>query len=117
MSNPAYLDRAHPVRVILERAAYSGSLPTKAELDKLAEVSDAVLPDGHTLARFRRHLVAGAQECAGISATGAHATARSRADELAAEMAVTMSPEERDVDTFEVNPEPLDDIARRMFSH
>ncbi len=117
MSNPAYLDRAHPVRVILERAAYSGSLPTAGQLDALAEVSHATLPDGHTLARFRRALVAGAQECADISATGAHATARGRADELAAELARAMTPEERAVDTFEANPESLDDIARRMFTH
>lgn len=114
--NPGYLAREHPVRVLLEQAA-AGRQPSQRQLDQLEEVSALLLPDGHSLSRFRRYLSAGAEECAAITARGAHAEARRRAAELVSSLAVTMSEEERAVDTSEPNPEPVDSIAARMFNH
>lgn len=111
-SNPAYLPREHVVRVTLEEAA-TGRLPSRQRLDQLEE-SDQALPDGHSLSRFRRLLVVGCEEVAAIRSSGDHAAARRLAAARVAELAVNMTAEERDA--TEPNPEPVDEIALRMFS-
>jgi hypothetical protein len=109
-----HLDRNHPVRYLLTEASF-GRQPTTADLDQL-DASSAGLPDGQSLARFRSAVKAAATEVAEIAAAGNHAEARRIADDRAATIAARMSDDEAALtSTGPADPEPLDDVAARMF--
>ena len=118
-TNREYLAREHPVRAILEEASL-GRRPTKAQLD--AALSSAELPEGSDLGRFRRRIVSavdeiidvhGGERSAGLESN--HGAARRLADDHVGALAGQMSDAERQVSGPTV-AEPLEDIARRMFS-
>lgn len=111
------LKRTHPIRTLLEEAALSGRLPSRAQLDELEKLASAQLPDGQGLDRFRRELGSAARECADIKSTGSQQAAREHADKWAARFEQRMTPEQRALDQADVAPEDLDRIASRMFSH
>lgn len=113
--NTSYLERSHPIRQMLEAAASGGALPTRARLDELAAIDARHLPDGESVARFRRAISGAAEEAAAIRATGANLEARRCADAHVAALARQMTPAERALDVSEAEPEPLDAIASRMF--
>ncbi len=106
----SYIDKNHPIRLILDRAA-GGESPTRVSLLAL-DRSD--LPDGDDLARFRDDLSVAAQEVATIASVGAFGSARTRAQEHLAAFAEQMSDAEREIYGDE-NPEDVREISSRMF--
>lgn len=107
----SYLPREHPVRELLEQAAF-GRLPTRAQLDKLDGFRD--LPDGQSLASYRESINRHAREVAAVAETGNHHAARQRAEAAWTRLADRMSPEQASV-TGDPDPEPLADVTARMF--
>ena len=118
-TNPNYIARSHPIRVILDKAAH-GHQPTKADLDRyLTEVSDERLPDGQSLDRYRAEIVRQSAHIAAVNATGNHGSAREAAETAAAELARTMTPEQRALNTSNTrsSDREVDDIIRRVFEN
>ena len=119
-TNPSYLDKQHPVRVILEQAAL-GQRPTKAHLDKLLDRPD--LPDGHDLSRFRTKVVKAADAIAdtyGGNGSNEHGAARRQADDLVADLAASMTDPERAITSThapsaDTDPDDVRALAERMF--
>lgn len=119
MTNPGYISRNHPVRVILEQAAH-GRRPSKRDLDQLLiEVAEENLPDGQTLDRFRSEISTQAAHIAGIYETGAHGPARTAAEEASSALAVRMTPEQRALNTSTTRSSERDveDVVRRVFEN
>lgn len=119
MTNPGYISRNHPVRVILDQAAH-GNQPSKRDLDQLLiEVSDENLPDGQSLDRYRTELVKHASRIAGIHATGATGPARTAAEEAASTLASQMTTEQRALNTSATrsSDQDVDDVVRRVFEN
>lgn len=117
--NTSYIDRSHPVRAILERAA-SGHQPTKKDLDELlTNVSDERLPEGQSLDRFRADIVKHAADIAAIRATGASGPARTAAGEAASAIARRMTPEQRALNTSMTtnSKREIDDMITRVFEN
>lgn len=115
--NPAYLDRNHPVRALLEDAAF-GREPTRAQLDELDRTD---LPDGHSLARFRSDIAKAAAEIARTHSPAPgvanHLDARRLADNHVARLARQMT--DHEAGATGQNPdhiEDLDAVAARMFN-
>lgn len=110
-----YLERSHPVRVLLDAAA-NGSPPTRAQLEALAE-HDRLLPEGASLARFRDRIARASEELVSLhSKDGGIGRSLPRAAELAADLADRMTEDERAADG-DPNAEELDTITKRLFSH
>lgn len=117
--NQNYIDRGHPVRVILDHAAH-GRQPSKVDLDTLlSEVSDERLPEGHSLDRFRSTLISKARDIAAINSTGAHANAVAAAEAASGELARLMTPEQRALKTTDsrTSNREVDDAVRRAFEN
>ena len=117
MTNSSHLDRQHPVRAILEQAALGGTVPSRAQLDEL--LVDDALPDGHSIARFRRSLTSAATEVAGIArpdgSSHNYREARARADHHVSAFASAMSDPERSATGPVATTADLDVAAARMF--
>lgn len=119
MTNPGYISRNHPVRMILEQAAH-GRRPSKRDLDQLLiEGSLENLPDGQTLDRFRSEISTQAAQIAGIYETGATGPARAAAEEASSAIAVRMTPEQRALNTSitRSSEQDVEDVVRRVFEN
>lgn len=107
------LDRAHPIRTLLDQASL-GTQPTTEQLDKFLNRPD--LPDGHDLARFRARLVRAAAEVGAVKNAGDYQAARRLGDQRAAELAADMTAPEAGIATTDPTPEDVDTITARMFT-
>lgn len=119
MTNPGYISRNHPVRMILEQAAH-GRRPSKRDLDQLLiEVSEENLPDGQNLDRFRSEISKQAARIAGIYETGATGPARTAAEEAASALAVHMTNEQRALNTSTTrsSTQDVEDVVSRVFEN
>ncbi|MEI3866635.1 hypothetical protein V6S02_06000 [Microbacterium sp. CCNWLW134] len=117
--NSNHIDRAHPVRVLLDNAAH-GNVATPNDLNHLlGDVSDERLPEGHSLLRYRETINTHAARIAKMHATGNYQAAREAAAAAAAELAGRMTPEQRALKTHSTRSDQadIDSMVARLFTN
>lgn len=106
-----FLQKSHHIRQLLETAAYTGQVPPRSLLDKLDKFD---LPDGESMTKFRGAINAAAQRIVATRATAGYGAAFTLAGDECGAIAQRMS-ETQLAAVGDPDPEPMDDITRRMF--